>query len=169
MNFETRQRCGTCPPSKWGSRATTAGANNWSTCWHWSLSSFLQRLLTPLEYQPPVISRSGGHVVPRWKPPDVMVRVSFLFPCWCLDIVKIDKTAVFIFQLGGGLAALFGGLNPPNPPCGDGTVCETWKSIAVPWSTWLPNNCREAFVHFGQVYLVCLIFVKKLPSLGKVD
>jgi len=33
-------------------------------------------------------------------------------------------------------------------------VCETWKSIAVSRSTWLPSNCRKAFAHFGQVYLV---------------
>jgi len=51
MNFETRQRCGTCPPSKQSKtkfmcQLSTMG----SPCPHWSLSSFLHRLLTPLEY-----------------------------------------------------------------------------------------------------------------------
>jgi len=50
-NFETRQRCGTCPPSKQNKTRfmcllPTMGSN----CLHWSLSSFLQRLLIPLEY-----------------------------------------------------------------------------------------------------------------------
>jgi len=31
------------------------------------------------------------------------------------------------------------------------------------------HNCRKVFAHFGQVYLMCLIFVKDLPILGKVD
>jgi len=56
--------------------------------------------------------RSGGHVVPKWKSPDAMVRVSFLFPCRCLDIVKICKTALHsmfsCFNLGG-LGSLFRG------------------------------------------------------------
>jgi len=59
MNFETRQRCRTCPQSKQNEvHIPTMG----STCQHWSLSSFLPRLLTPrdtlltnVEYQPPVI------------------------------------------------------------------------------------------------------------------
>jgi len=33
----------------------------------------------------------------------------------------------------------------------------------------LLNNCRKAFAHFGQVYLLCLIFVKNLPILRKVE
>jgi len=44
----------------------TASANDGSTSQHWSLSSFLQRLLTPLEYQPPVISIRTG-VVNTWS------------------------------------------------------------------------------------------------------
>jgi len=51
MNFETRQRCGTCPPSKQSkTRFTCQLPKMRSTCLHWSLSSFLQRFLTPLEY-----------------------------------------------------------------------------------------------------------------------
>ena len=42
-------------------------------------------------------------------------------------------------------------------------VCEIWKSIAVPRSNWLPNNCRKAFAHFGQVYLMWLFVVKNCP------
>jgi len=86
--------------------------------------------------------RSGGHVVPRWKSPDVMFSVSsgwkspqimvsvssgenhptlwlewvFCFPVDALTLSKLTKLhsfIVFIFQ--------FGRLNPPNPPCGDGT------------------------------------------------
>jgi len=65
----------------------------------------------------------------------------------------------------GGFGAFFGGLSPPNPPSGDGTG-RMWdmKSIAVPQSIWLPNNCRKAYAHFGQVYPMCLIFVKNLPK-----
>jgi len=47
MNFKTRQRCGTCPPSK---QNTTRFTCQRCTCLHWSLSNFLQRLPTPLEY-----------------------------------------------------------------------------------------------------------------------
>ena len=76
---------------------------------------------TPGDFHP---DRSGGHVVPRWKSPDVMVRVSFLFPCWCLDIVKIDKT-VLIYRLHisiwGSLEHCLGGVSPANPSCDDGT------------------------------------------------
>jgi len=42
MNFETRQRCGTCPPSKQQNEVHVPTMG--STCLHWSLSSFLQRL-----------------------------------------------------------------------------------------------------------------------------
>jgi len=51
MNFETRHGCGTRPPSlqnkMWfTSQLPTMG----STCLHWSLSSFLQRLHTTVKY-----------------------------------------------------------------------------------------------------------------------
>ena len=67
--------------------------------------------------------KSGGHAVPRWRSPHVMVGVSFLFPCWYLHIVKIGKTTlIHSFHISiWGLGALFGGLSPPNPPCGNGT------------------------------------------------
>jgi len=130
--------------------------------------------------------RSGGHVVPRWKSPDVMVsvslgwksphrmvRVSLLFHCWCLDIVKIDKTPLiysFKISIWGAWCTVWCGLGHQIPPVVTGLVlCETWKSIAVPRSSWLPNNCRKVFAHFGQVYLICLIFVNNLSILGKVD
>ena len=74
--------------------------------------------------------RSGGCLVPRWKSPDVvfsvrlgwtspgvMVRVGFLFPCWCLDIAKIDKPPLtYSFHI-----SIWGGRSPRNYPCGDGT------------------------------------------------
>jgi len=51
MNVETRQRCGICPPLKQNqARFTCQLPAMGSTCLHWSLSSCLQRLLTPLEY-----------------------------------------------------------------------------------------------------------------------
>jgi len=117
--------------------------------------------------------RSGGHVVPRWWSAQVMVRVSFLFPCCCLRIVKIGRTALiysFRISIWGGLEHYLGDLAHQIPPVATGlAICETWKSIAVPRSIWLPNNCRKAFAHFGHVYLMCLIFVQNLLNLGKVD
>jgi len=116
---------------------------------------------TPGDFHP---DRSGGHVVPSWKSPDVMVKLSSLFPCWCLDIVQIDKTAlIYSFHISklGGLEHCLGALAHQISPVAKGlAVCETWKSIAVPRSIWLPNNCRTVFAHFRQVYLMCLIFVK---------
>jgi len=51
MKSETRKRCGTCPPSKQNkTRFTCQLPIMGSTCLHWSLSSVLQRLVTPLEY-----------------------------------------------------------------------------------------------------------------------
>jgi len=51
MNFETKQRCGTCPPSKQNkTRFTCQLPTIGSTCLYCSLPSFLQRLLIPLEY-----------------------------------------------------------------------------------------------------------------------
>ena len=67
----------------------------------------------------------------------------------------------------------FKGASPPPHPLGYGPMgymcpitwssvgCKTWKSVAVPRSNSLPNSCK-AFAHFGQVYLMRLIFVKKL-------
>jgi len=74
--------------------------NDYSHPWNTNLGWFLPRQ----EWW----SRS-----PRWKSPDVMVSVNsgenhptlwlewvFLFPCWCLDIVKIDKTPlIYNFQI----------------------------------------------------------------------
>jgi len=78
MNFETRQRCGTCPPSnrtKWGS---CANCQRWGTlvcsdciqvfCKDYSHPG----IQIPADFYP---ERSSGHVVPRWKSPDVMVTV----------------------------------------------------------------------------------------------
>ena len=106
-------------------------------------------ILTSDDFYP---DRSGDHVVPTWKSPDVVVIVSFLFPCWCLDIVKIDKTPlIYSFRTS------IWGLSPPNPPEATGlAVRETWKSIAVPRSIWLPNNCRKVFAHCGQGWLMWL-------------
>jgi len=51
MNFETIQRCGTYPPSKQNkTRFMCQLPKMGNTCLQWSLSSFLQRLLTRLEY-----------------------------------------------------------------------------------------------------------------------
>jgi len=51
MNFETRQRCAICPPSKQNkTRFTCQLPTMGSTSLHWSPSSFLQRLLTTLEH-----------------------------------------------------------------------------------------------------------------------
>ena len=51
INFEIKQRCGTCPPSKQNRmRFTCQLPTMGSTCLHWSLWSFLYRLLTSLEY-----------------------------------------------------------------------------------------------------------------------
>jgi len=106
-----------------------------------------------------------------WISPDVMVRVSCLFPRWYLDIVQINKTPLiysFHISIWGGLVHCLGGLANQIPPVAtELAVCETWKPIGVPRSIWLLNNCT-AFAHFGLVYLMCLI-VKKLPILGKVD
>ena len=125
---------------------------------------------TPGDFHP---DRSSGHVVPGWNSPDVMVRLRFLFPCWCLDIVKIDKTAhIYSFHtwIWGSLDHCLGGLAQQIFPVTTGlAACETSKSIAVSRSIWLSNNCRKAFAHFGHVNPMCLIFVKKLPILGKVD
>ena len=50
-----------------------------------------------------------------------MVRLSFLFPCCCLDIVKTDKTPLtysFHISIWRGLVHSLGGLSLPND---DGT------------------------------------------------
>jgi len=42
-----------------------------------------------------------------------------------LDILKLTKTPLTVFHVSiWGLGALFGGLSPPKPPCGDGTGSE---------------------------------------------
>jgi len=136
--------------------------NDYSHPWNTSLTSG--------DFYP---GRSGGHVVPRWQSADVMVSVSlgwkspqimvsvssgenhpalwlewiFGFPVDALTLYKLTKLhsfIVFVFQ--------FGELSPPNPFVPTGlALCETWKSVAVPRSTWLPNNCCKVFAHFGQV------------------
>jgi len=115
-----------------------------------------------------------------WKSPDIMASVSsgenhrtlwlewvFGFPINALTLYKLTKLhwfIVFVFQFGGAWCIVWVGLDHQIPPVATGlAVCETWKSIAVPRSIWLLNNCRKAFAHFGQVYLMCRIFVKKCP------
>ena len=94
----------------------TASANDESTCRHWSLSSFLQRLITPLDYQPPVISTWTG-VVATWclgkNLPTLWLERVFCFPVNALTLYKLKKLHLFsllfsCFNLGG-LGALFGG------------------------------------------------------------
>ena len=109
-------------------------------------------ILTPGDFH---LDRSGGHVVPRWKSPDVMidcefrwnsphimvsefgwksshvmvsvslgwkspdvmVRATFLSPCWCLDLVKIDKTPlIYSFHI-----SIWRVLSHQIAPCGNGT------------------------------------------------
>jgi len=158
MNFETRQRCGTCPPSNRTKRGSRANCQ----CQRWEhLPALITKVAhtlgipTPGDFHP---DRSGGHVVPRWISPEVMVRVSFLLPCWCLDIVKIYKTAlimVFMFQFGGAWSIVWERLAHEITPVVRGqVVCETWMSIVVPRSIWLPNNCRKAFAHIGK-FTIC--------------
>ena len=220
MNFETRQRCayGTCPPSKQKKTRLTCQLPTMGRTWlHWSLSSFLQRLLithtpgilTPGDFQP---DRSGDHVVPRWKSPDVMVdcefgwkshdimvsvssrwksphvlvsessgwksldvmvRVSFLFPSWCLDIVKIDKTPLiysFNISICGGLEHCMGELSPPNPLCDDGTG-HMWdmkvnSSAAI---NLIVQQLSWSIYPFWASLPYAPDFRKNLPILGKVD
>jgi len=72
MNFETRQRCGTCPPSKQNKTKFT--------CQQWGALVCIDHFrvfckdYTPGDFHP---DRSVGHVVPRWKSPDVMVDCEF--------------------------------------------------------------------------------------------
>jgi len=98
-----------------------------------------------------------------WKSPDVVVCVSFVK-------VKIDNTPLtysFHISIREALCIVWVGLAHQIPPVVTGlAVCETWMSIA-PRSIWLPNNCRKAFAHFGQVYLMRLIFVKKIAHFGQ--
>jgi len=168
MNFETRQRCGTCPPIKQNKTRFTcqlsvptmlAGIDHFQVF----CKDYSHPWNTNPRWFPGVVATwylSENHVM-------VMVRVSFLFPCWCLDIVKIDKTAlIYSFHISiWGAWSIVWRLSPPNPPVATGlAVCETWKSIAVARSIWVPNNCRKAFAHFGQVYLMCPIFVKNFAQ-----
>ena len=117
-------------------------------------------ILLPGDFHP---DGNGGCMVPRWKSPDVMVRVSFvslLMPWHC----KNRQNPTFIFQFGGAWCIVLGdGAHEITPLATGLAVCETWKSIALPRSSWLPNNCRKAFACFGQVYLMCLIIVNICP------
>jgi len=83
-----------------------------------------------------MVARESG-----WKSPDIMVSVSwgeipprcgkseFLFPCWCLDIVKIDKTPLifsFNISIGGAWSIVYGVLAYLISPVATGLVlCET--------------------------------------------
>jgi len=144
---------------------------------------------TPGDFHP---DRSGGHVVPWWHSPDVMVRVSsewksphvmvsvsssenhptlwlgwklphvmvrvsFCFPVDALTCKNWQNSTNYSFHISiwGDLEHFLGRLSMTKTPVAtELAVCETWKSIAVSRSTWLPSNCRKAFAHFGQVYLV---------------
>jgi len=66
MNFETSQRCGTCPLSKQNKTRITFKFS--------AKITHIPGILTPGDFNP---DRSGGHVVPRWKSPDVMVGCEF--------------------------------------------------------------------------------------------
>jgi len=81
MNFETRLRCGTCPPSKQNkTRFNVPTANDGehlSALITFKFSAKITHtpgMLTPGDFHP---DRSGGHVVPRWKSLDVMVDCEF--------------------------------------------------------------------------------------------
>ena len=180
-------------------------------------------ILTSGDFHP---DTSGGHVVPRWKSPDVtvdcefgwksscvmgsvslrwkspdrpdvmfrvsfgwksndvMVRVIFLFPCWSLKICQNWqnytnlKFSIWIW----GLGALFGGPQPTNSPCGDGTG-RTWNmkvssSAAInliaqqlcwsicPFWACLPYvpGFRKTFAHFGQGWLLWLKIAMKIDK-----
>jgi len=77
MNFETRQRCGTCPASKQNKTRFTTGAN----CQRWwtlvvlitfkfsAKITYTPGILTPGDFQP---DSTSGQVVLRWKSPDCM-------------------------------------------------------------------------------------------------
>ena len=132
-------------------------------CFHisiWEVGALFWGLSPP---NPPCGDGNGGCMVPRWKSPDVMVRVSFvslLMPWHC----KNRQNPTFIFQFGGAWCIVLGdGAHEITPLATGLAVCETWKSIALPRSSWLPNNCRKAFACFGQVYLMCLIIVNICP------
>ena len=84
MNFEIRQRCGTCPPSKQNKTRFTCQRRGALACIdHFQVfcNTCTPGILTSGDFYP---GRSGGHVVPRWKSPDIMVSVSsvFLKVCW---------------------------------------------------------------------------------------
>jgi len=109
--------------------------------------------------------------------PHVTVRVCFLFPCWCLDIVKIDKTPLiysFHISIWVGLVHCLGGLSPTNHTCDDGNdrmwdmkvnssgainliAQQLWQSICPFWAS-LPYvlDFRIKFSHFGQGWLMWL-------------
>jgi len=69
MNFETRQCCETCPPSKQNkTRFTCQLPTMGSTCLHWSLSSFLKDYSHPWNTNPGWFPpRQDSHVVPKLK------------------------------------------------------------------------------------------------------
>jgi len=81
MNFETRLRCGTCVHhqnrAKRGSRANCQRWERLSPLITFKFSAKITHtpgILTPGDFHP---DRSGGHVVPRWKSPDVVVDCEF--------------------------------------------------------------------------------------------
>ena len=124
MNFETRQRCGTCPPSNRTKRGSRANCQ----CQRWEhLPALITKVAhtlgipTPGDFHP---DRSGGHVVPRWISPEVMVRVSFfaslLMPWHCKDLQNCTYYG-FHVSIWGGLEHCLGALSPRNYPCGEGS------------------------------------------------
>ena len=108
-------------------------------------------ILTPVDFHR---DRSGGQVVPKWKSPDVMVRVSFLFPCRWLEIVKIYKTAlIYVFHVSiWGAWSIVCGAQPTKSPL--------WR-----WD-W-PYVRHESQYQCRDQSDCPTIVVKHLPILGK--
>ena len=131
MNFETRQGCATCPPSNRTKRGSHA---NYQT---WGALVCIDHFQVFCKDYPHPWNTNPGWFPPRqewwprgpWKSPDVMVRVSFWFPCWCLDIVQIDKNPLicsFHISIWGSLVHFWVGLAHLIPLAATGlAVCET--------------------------------------------
>jgi len=78
-NFETRQRCGTCPPSKQNREVQVTTANDGEhlsaliTFKFSAKITHIPGILTPGDFH---LGRSDSHMIPSRKSPDVMVSVS---------------------------------------------------------------------------------------------
>jgi len=87
----------------------------------------------------------------------------FGFPVNALTFYKLTKLhqfIVFVFQFEGAWCIVWVSL-----PVATGlAVRETWKSMVMPRSIWLPNNCRKAFAHFGQGWLMWLKIAMKIEN-----